>query len=276
MNKYLITGGEGFIGKNVTNFSSGKSFDIKSGFDILNKEQLINEVDFGMGIFHLAAKISVPESFKNEEEYQKVNVFGSENVIEVAKEKSCKIVFSSSAAVYGNYDRKVVEDDILNPLSPYANNKMDVEKLLEKSGLNAICLRYFNVYGPNQSKEYAGVITNFIDRAKQNEDIIIFGDGKQVRDFVYVTDVAEANIKAMEYVGSHFEIINIASGEEITINDLAKLIIELTNSKSKIVYKEARLGDIYYSGANIDKAKKLLSFSPKVSLREGLLSIINC
>lgn len=275
MNKYLITGGEGFIGQNVTNLSGGKSFDLKSGFDILDKDQLSKEINFGEGIFHLAAKISVPESFLYEEEYKKTNVLGLKNVIEIAKEKSCKIVFSSSAAVYGNYDRKVVENDILNPLSPYAKNKMDGEKLLEQSGLSAVCLRYFNVYGPKQSKEYAGVITNFIDKAKLNEDIVIFGDGTQVRDFVYVTDVAEANIKAMEYDGSVFEIINIASGEEITINDLAKLVIELTNSSSKIIYKEARVGDIYYSGANIDKAKRLLGFTPKVNLRQGLISIIN-
>jgi UDP-glucose 4-epimerase len=275
MNKYIITGGQGFIGQNVAKLSGGKSFDLKSGFDILNKKQLLNEVDFGMGIFHLAAKISVPESFKNEEEYKKINVSGLENVIEVAKEKSCKVVFSSSAAVYGNYDRKVNEDDKLNPLSPYAKNKLDGEGLLEKSGLEAVCLRYFNVYGPNQSKEYAGVITNFIDRAKKNEDIVIYGDGNQVRDFVHVQDVARANLLAMNYDKSSFEIFNIASGEEITINELARMIVDLTNSKSKIVYKENRQGDIYYSGANIDKAKKLLNFFPKVNLRQGLLSIIN-
>jgi len=225
------------------------------------------------GVFHCAAKISVPESFLLTEEYYRTNIGGFKNVIEQAKMvggKNIKIVFSSSAAVYGEYDKAVKENFILNPKSPYAENKRDGEVILKESGLPTVALRYFNVYGPGQSPQYAGVITAFIKNALENKDIIIHGDGNQVRDFVYVDDVADANIAAMNYSGEVFDVFNIAGGLKITINELAKLIIKLTDSKSKIAYGPKREGDIVHSEADISKAIEKLNWKPKVSMEEGL------
>ncbi len=275
--KYLVTGGEGFIGSRVSEMNGGVSFDLKNGFNILDKQKLEQYVSIDGGIFHLAAKISVPESFEKEKEYFETNVIGLKNLVEIAKEKNNKLVFSSSAAVYGNTSHKVREIDRLEPLSPYASNKLEGEKILEKSGIRAVCLRYFNVYGMGQSSAYAGVITNFVNKAKRNEDIVIYGNGEQVRDFVHVDDVARANILAMEYLEKSengFDIFNIGSGNEMTIKELAQMIISLTKSKSKIIYKEPRLGDIIYSCADISKARKILGFKPRISLQDGLEDLI--
>ncbi len=275
MFKYLITGGEGFIGSTIVKITDGFSYDKKSGLDILDKEKLCTYLKGVLGVFHCAAKISVPESFDKKDEYYKTNVIGLKNIIECTKDINLKIVFSSSAAIYGDYDRAVVEDDNPNPMSPYAQNKIDGEAMLRNSGLNSVCLRYFNVYGPGQSKEYAGVITNFIQRALLDQDIMINGDGNQVRDFIYVDDVARANLLAMEYDKSPYEIFNIGSSEEIKIIDLARTIVSLTKSKSKIIHASARDGDIYYSRADTTKAKKLLGFEPSVSLEDGLIRTID-
>jgi UDP-glucose 4-epimerase len=268
MSKYIITGGEGFIGSKIVREIEGFSYDLKSGHDILDKTDLTNFVNEADGIFHCAAKISVPESLTMPEAYHRTNVEGTKCLIDVAQKT--KIVFSSSAAVYGESDKPVVETDTLNPKSPYAENKKEAEELLEKINLPHIVLRYFNVYGPGQSPQYAGVITAFINKALKGEDLVIYGDGEQVRDFVFVGDVVRANIMAMDYKNEKFGIFNIASGEKTTIKLLAETIIKLTKSSSKICYEPARKGDIFYSQADITKAKSLLSWSPKVSLEEGL------
>ncbi|MES2985732.1 MAG: NAD-dependent epimerase/dehydratase family protein [Patescibacteria group bacterium] len=272
--KYIVTGGEGFIGSKIKLEVDGISYDIKSQQDILDQELLEVSSAETFGIFHCAALISVPESMEKPDMYYKTNVDGTKSVIKAAEHNNLKIVFSSSAAVYGEASTKVSEDNILNPKSPYAENKRDGEKLLEESNIPTIALRYFNIYGPNQSPEYAGVITHFITNALQGKDLIIYGDGKQVRDFVYVDDVVEANILAMEYKNSEFEIFNIGSGIETTIQQLAETIIQLTESTSQITFKDARDGDIVYSGADVTKAKQILGFEAKTSLLEGLKQTI--
>ena len=274
MKKYLVTGGEGFIGSKIVSKTGANSFDLKSNLDILNSEQFAEACVLSTAIFHCAAKISVPESIQKPDEYYRNNVEGTKSVAGVAERNSLKIVFSSSAAVYGDATETVLETSDLNPKSPYAQNKIDGENILKKLKTPAIALRYFNVYGPGQSDAYAGVITAFIKRALKNEDIVIFGDGKQVRDFVYVDDIAEANIAAMNYKNNQFEIFNIGSGVETTINNLAQKIITLSGSLSKIKYAPAREGDIVYSQANVSKAKKVLGWSPKVSLDDGLKQVI--
>lgn len=272
MKKYIVTGGQGFIGGKIREKTGALSYDLKSGLDILNTESLAPHLESVDGIFHCAARISVPESIEKPEEYYRTNVVGTDNVIGAALKK--KIVFSSSAAVYGESSHAVKEDETLNPKSPYAENKRDGEVLLEKTGVPHVALRYFNVYGPGQSPEYAGVITAFIRRALAHEDIVIFGDGNQVRDFIFVDDVAEANIKAMEYQGEKFEVFNIATGTQTSINDLARTIINLTGSRSKIHYDSPRPGDIVYSQADVSKAKNILGWQAKVSLEEGLKKTI--
>jgi UDP-glucose 4-epimerase len=254
--KYLVTGGDGFIGRAIFSMVSSKIFDIKSGKDILNIDSLKESIKNSAGIFHCAAKISVPESFEMKEEYYKNNVLGMKNVVDVASFNNTKIIFSSSAAVYGQKDRSVIESEKLSPESPYAQNKIDGENLLKNSKTPHIALRYFNVYGPRQSAAYAGVITIFIKNALSGEPLVIFGDGKQVRDFVFVDDVARANILAMQYNNKNFEIFNIGSGIETSIIEIADVILKLTNSNSKIIYKPMRAGDIIYSNSNTNKAKK--------------------
>ncbi|HEV7702409.1 MAG TPA: NAD-dependent epimerase/dehydratase family protein [Candidatus Paceibacterota bacterium] len=275
MSKYLITGGEGFIGGRITQEIDGVSYDLKSGLDILNGELLGKMAQNTDGIFHCAAKISVPESIAIPDEYYKNNVEGTRSVVQVAEMSKVKIVFSSSAAVYGEANIAVSEESNLNPKSPYARNKIDGENLLRKSSIPHIALRYFNVYGPGQSKEYVGVITTFIINSLRGDDLIIYGDGNQIRDFVFVSDVARANILAMEYNNDSFQVFNIGSGTEISIKILAEIIIQLTSSNSKIVYKPFLSGDIIYSRADVSKAKEVLGWKAEVLLEEGLKETIS-
>lgn len=275
MKKYIVTGGEGFIGSKIVAKADGKSFDLKSGQDILDKELFKTESAGFDGIFHCAAKISVPESVQQPDEYYRNNVQGMQCVVDIAESSNQKIVFSSSAAVYGNSDTAVLEDVDLRPMSPYAQNKVDGEMMLKKLKTPSVALRYFNVYGPGQSDAYAGVITAFIKKAIKNEDIVIYGDGQQVRDFIFVDDVVEANVAAMNYNAEKPEVFNIGNGMETSINKLAEKIIALTNSSSKIKYAAAREGDIIYSLADVSKAKNVLGWTAKVSLDEGLLKVID-
>lgn len=276
MSKYLITGGEGFIGSRIVQETSGTPYDIKSGFNILDKELLKEVVKDVRGIFHCAAKISVSESISMPNEYHETNVGGTRFVAEAAESIKGKIVFSSSAAVYGDTTIAVDEEFVINnPKSPYAQNKADGENILRASSVPHIALRYFNVYGPGQSPQYAGVITSFIKNALDGSDLIIYGDGNQVRDFIFVDDVVRANVIAMEYGGNSFEVFNIGSGIETSIRELAETILQLTGSTSKIVYKSSRPGDIIYSRANISKAERILKWKSEISLKDGLMETIS-
>jgi UDP-glucose 4-epimerase len=209
MKKYIVTGGQGFIGSKIVKKVDARSYDLKSGQDVLDQGSFKAASAGCDGVFHCAAKISVPESVKQKDEYYKNNVLGTKLVAQVAEQNNQKIVFSSSAAVYGDTSAAITENFEFCPKSPYAENKIDGEEILKKLKTPAIALRYFNVYGPGQSDAYAGVITAFIKKALKNEDIVIYGDGQQVRDFVFVDDVAEANIVAMNYDNKIFDVFNI-------------------------------------------------------------------
>ncbi len=275
MSKYLITGGEGFIGSKIVQATKGISFDIKSGLNILDKDQLEACSKNIIGIYHCAAKISVPESVSMPDEYYRTNVEGTRSLAQVADSIKSKIVFSSSAAVYGETVEIVSEESNLNPKSPYAQNKIDGENILKNSSVPHIALRYFNVYGPGQSSQYAGVITSFILKAFNGDDLIIYGDGNQIRDFVFASDVINANILAMNYKNTSFEIFNIGSGIETPIKILAETIIRLVNSSSKIIYKQPRPGDIIYSLADVSRAKRILNWMAEISLKDGLKQTIS-
>jgi UDP-glucose 4-epimerase len=270
MEKYLVTGGDGFIGSKLAEYIGGISFDVKSGNDILDKNKLSEACNGVSGIYHCAAKISVTESIQKPDEYYENNVRGTINVIEAATAINSKIVFSSSAAVYGEASNLTKENSLLKPLSPYAENKYECESLLINSVIPNVILRYFNVFGPGQSDAYAGVISIFIKNALRNEDIVVFGDGNQIRDFIYVDDVIQANTKAMNTTFDKTEIFNIGSGIKTSITELAEMIIALTNSSSKLIKKPSRPGDIQFSQADISKAKDLLNWKPQVSLQDGL------
>ena len=292
--RVLITGGAGFIGSHLVEHFQGKADvrvldNLRSGY----KKNIENfDVDFQLGdicdraavdkamegvdyVFHLAAMISVPESMSKIAECIQINNLGMLNVLESAAAHGVKkLCFSTSAAIYG--DNPVVpkiETMFPEPKSPYAITKLDGEyycKMFTQEGkLQTACLRYFNVFGPRQDPKsaYAAAVPIFIEKALNNEDLTIFGDGEQTRDFVFVKDVVAANafFAMNDVTGVH----NIAYGGKITINDLASEIIRLTGSKSKIIHLPERAGDVKHSMAAVDKLKAT-GFVPNHTFAEAL------
>jgi len=295
--KYLITGGAGFIGANlvkmllsqnhevvvVDNYAGGyKEERILDGakyidLDICDFEKL-NEVCTGGfdGIFHLAALPRVSYSMEQPIETHNTNVNGTLNVLVCAKENNIKrVVFSSSAAVYGDQEKFPVEESFLpNPVSPYGLHKQIGEQYATLFslvyGIETVSLRYFNVYGPYFDPEgaYALVVGKFIDQRKNNQPMTICGDGEYYRDYVHVADIAKANILAMtgDSVGKG-EIINIGSGQSYSVNELAKLIGGPTENI------DPRAGDPRKTEADISLAKQLLGWEPEISLEEGIAEL---
>ena len=298
--KILVTGGAGFIGSHIVEYliqrgddvvvlddlSNGKMQNlskVSNNINFVNGDvrdyklvgQLVKDVD---GVFHEAALVSVPESFKMQNEYFDVNVNGTENILKLAKEYGFKIVYASSSSVYGNPKSvPVKEDDDRNPLNPYANTKLEDELLVEKyseMGVHIIGLRYFNVFGRRQSKEYAGVIKLFLEKIQQNEAPIINGDGLQTRDFVYVEDVVKANILAMDS-NIKFKSFNVGTGFSISILDLANVCIEASGLSLKPVHGPELPGDILESKAALELIKKSLGWKPITKLEDWLVQVIS-
>lgn len=274
----LITGGLGFIGSHIAdklmednhitiidNLSTGNIKNLKNPEndnlkivkeDIRNSnlKELTSDIDY---IFHLAAMASVPLSVENPIECNDVNVNATVELLKAAADNGVeKIVFSSSSAVYGdNRNMPLKETEPLMPTSPYAASKASCELYLksfhESYGLNYTALRYFNVFGPKQDKnsQYAAVIPNFISALLEGKQAIIYGDGEQTRDFVYVGDVVRANIAACK---SDFNgVVNVASGEKLTINRLYEIVKDTLGSDLEPDYQPERLGDIKHSLADV-------------------------
>lgn len=283
MKKYLVTGSSGFIGSYLVKELLRKgnvviTYDIKNkkSEDILNLKNLIRMSRGCDGIFHLAAIPSVQYSLENPEETFDVNLKGTINVLEAVRiNKISRVVYSSSSAVYGDQeDFPINENAKCCPKSPYALQKYMGEAVCQMYStlynIKTVSLRYFNVYGDGQSSTgaYASVIAKFIKLKKEGKDLTITGDGKQTRDFIHVSDVVNANIKAMNLP---FQIssdaFNIGSGIEISVNDIANII------GGKKIYIPSRQ-EPRKSQANIKKAKKHLDWGPKVIFEKGLLKII--
>lgn len=289
MAKYLITGGAGFIGSHLAeklvelgnevvifdNFSTGKRENVKDieiiEGDICDAEALqkaCEGIDF---ISHHAAQISVPRSIEDPKETLEINAKGTLNVLKAAQEnKVKKVVFASSSAVYGDTENLPIrESEPVKPLSPYAVSKLLGEYYCQTFShlydLETTVFRYFNIFGERQdpNSPYAAAIPKFIELAKQKKPLTIFGDGKQTRDFVHVSDVVEANIKAFN-TKTDAQPINIGSGEKIEVSNLASMI------SSNITHEPEREGDIKHSLANISLAKELLNFQPKQDLSAGI------
>lgn len=298
--KILVTGGAGFIGSHIVehfqnraevrvldNLCSGFKHNL-AGFNcdliegsILERElvrRVMQDIDY---VFHLAAMISVPESMQKPVECANINAVGTLIVLEeAAKAKVKKLVLSSSAAIYGdNPATPKLETMIPEPKSPYAVTKLDGEfycKMFADEGrIQTVCLRYFNVFGPRQdpNSQYAAAVPIFIDRAVKNELIMIHGDGEQTRDFIYVKDIVAANV----FFATQFKssgVFNMAYGQRVTINELAKLICSLTGSGSEINHAPARPGDVKHSMASIEKLRSA-GFAPLFNLRDGLQATID-
>jgi|TARA_B110000438_G_scaffold74733_1_gene74832 UDP-glucose 4-epimerase len=296
---FVITGGAGFIGShiaeqlvktghNVTiidNLSNGKKENLtkiieKVKFvngDIRDFELLKNTLNNIDGVFHQAALASVQESFSKEQEYFDVNVKGTENILKLAKEFNFKVVYASSSSIYGNPEKiPIEENDQKNPINPYAVTKLDDENLAikyAKMGVRVIGLRYFNVFGEKQSSTYAGVIKKFVKKVRDNQAPTINGDGQQTRDFVYVGDVVNANILAMNSDVDH-EFFNIGTATTITILELANLIIKSFNLSLKPIHGPELPGDVKITKADISQVEKMLNWKPETRIEEWLKDTI--
>ena len=297
---YLITGGAGFIGSNVArtllaqqhqvrvfdNFLTGKRENLT---DILSEISLIEEdlrhfdavrkaaagVDY---ILHIGALPSVPRSVADPILSNDININGTLHVLEAARQQGVKrVVFSSSSSVYGDTPTLPKKEDMpLNPLSPYATHKATGELYCRVYhniyGLETVCLRYFNVFGPRQypNSQYAAVIPRFITTLHSGGQPTIYGDGEQSRDFTFVENVVAANIAASTAPNAAGEVINIACGARITVNELAQKIGVMLGKKAAPQYLPGRAGDVKHSLADISKAQRLLNLSNPVELETGL------
>jgi len=297
---FLVTGGAGFIGSRVVkilleenhkvtvidNLSSGKlenlaDFQNKIDFhnadirDLKKIKTIASKLD---GIFHFAALTDVLESFTKYDEYNAVNVIGTQNILDVAKQFDLKVVFASSAAVYGDTKKiPIKEDTERNPLNPYGQTKLNCEYLCEKysqMGTRITVLRFFNVYGKGQNPAYSGVLSKFLENISSGKSPIIYGDGIQTRDFVFVDDVAEINLLAMTNDLSG-KFINVGTGIKTSVTKLAEMIIKISNKDIKPIYVDTKEGDIRNSQADIILSHELLKWSPKTKIEDWLKTIQN-
>ncbi len=297
--RVVVTGGAGFIGSNlaeglcrenevvvIDNLSTGHIENInhlvKSKKIEFVKETIANlpllkrafkDADY---VLHQAAIPSVPRSVADPILINEAGITGTLNVLVAARDSSVKkVVYASSSSVYGDAPMLPKREDMIpSPLSPYALTKLTGEHYMrlfhDLYGLKTASLRYFNVFGPHQDpkSEYAAAIPRFITKTLNNERITIFGDGEQTRDFTFIKDVVQANIKVAESSSvGHF---NIAGGKRISVNDLVKTIFKLAGKETKVNYGPMRIGDVKHSLADISKAKEAFGWKPEYALEQGL------
>ena len=301
MTRFLVTGGAGFIGSNlvkklveeghqevrvIDNLSTGKSENLAPVLERI-EFQLgdIREMDFVQKqlrdaeiVFHQASLPSVDRSVNDPMATNEVNIKGTLNVLMAARGTGVKrVVYASSSSVYGDSPILPKHEEMpVNPLSPYALSKYAGESycqlFCQLYGLETVCLRYFNVFGPNQdaASQYAAVIPRFISAILNGGPITIYGDGEQTRDFSFVENVVAANILAATGEGGIGETFNIACGERVSVNQLAKHLMDVLGRRVPVVHEEPRPGEVKHSLADITKAAERLGFSPSVDVWEGL------
>ena len=296
---YLVTGGAGFIGSHIVDalvekgdsvtvlddLSAGNMKNLSENSDkiklirksITDKDVLSDacrDVDF---IFHEAAIASVPFSIDNPSVSHEANLTGTLNILEAARKSDVgKIVMASSAAIYGNNpEMPKTEDMPPEPMSPYAVQKLSSEYYgnvySDLYSIDFAALRYFNVFGPRQllGSSYAAAIPAFINAIIKGQQPVVFGDGNQTRDFVYIKDIVSANLKAME--SNAKGVFNVSCNKGTSLNELLEIMGEISGVKVKPIYSKPRPGDVRYSYADYSKFSDACGWKPKVSLKDGLL-----
>jgi UDP-glucose 4-epimerase len=297
MKQVLVTGGAGFIGSNLVaalraqgiavavldNLSSGYASNLEAFPDVkfvsgdVRDAAALDEAMAGADVvFHLAASVGNTRSIEHPIEDADINVLGTIRVLEaIRRHRARKIVFSSSAGIFGELRTLPIrEDHPVEPESPYGASKLAAEKVClaygRLYGFEVACLRYFNVYGPNQRYDaYGNVIPIFVHRLLAGQPLVVFGDGEQTRDLINVADVAQANVRAGATTGA-VGAFNIASGTRISINRLAELICELSGRPARIEHGPPRAGDVRDSLADISAAQRAFNFQPSVTIETGL------
>ena len=296
----LITGGMGFLGTYLSeylnkqshkitifdNFSNSQMKKLDSTIQIIEGDILdypllsksLNNIEV---VIHLAAQISVTKSIEDPDDTLKINVNGTQNVLDACLEHNIRNFISvSTAAVFGTTSViPLTENSTPNPISPYGRSKLMMEEKIidfsKKHNLNSIILRLFNLYGQGQSPEYAGVITKFLERIRENKPLEIYGKGNQTRDFIHVDDATECiNLAIKKLDGNTGKIYNVGSGKIISILDLAHLLLKLSGKELPINYKPEIEGDILHSQTSISLVRKELGFEPQISLENGLSRFI--
>lgn len=308
--RFLITGGAGFIGSNIVeyllkykagkvtvldNLSTGFEENIQPYFthpafqfikgDICNFEDCKKACEGIDYVFHQAALGSVPRSIKNPQATNSVNVDGFLNILVAARDAKVKrVVYASSSSVYGDSkELPKIESNIGNALSPYAvskcTNELYANVFAHNYNMEILGLRYFNIFGPRQNPkgEYAAAIPLFMEAILTNKSPFINGDGEQSRDFTFVENAVQANIKAMFATGEGIsgQVYNVAVGEKTSIKELFNILKKLAGASVDAVHRENRSGDIRDSLADISKAKRLLTYDPKVNIQDGLKITLN-
>ena len=303
MAKYLVTGGAGFIGSHLSeelvrrghtvrvadSLITGKrtNLDHVPGVEFLEgdlaDDGFARRATEGMDyVLHQAAIPSVPRSVKDPITSNRANVDATLNVLVAARDAGVKrLMFAGSSSAYGNTPTLPKHEDMpANPLSPYALQKVVGEQYLQMFtrlyGLETVSIRYFNVFGPRQdpSSPYSGVISVFATALIENRSPNIYGDGEQTRDFTYVANVVDGVLRACEAKGASGEVINVATGGRISLNQLFNTMRDVVGSKIAPTYLESRAGDVRDSQADITKAKRILGYEPIVSFEEGLARTI--
>ena len=305
--KYLVTGGAGFIGSNIVqellnrgedvrvldNFSTGKrenifSFNNYKNFELIEGDlrsfhtvrDAVRGIDY---VIHQGALPSVPRSVNDPITTNDVNILGTLNILEAAREFDVKrIVYASSSSIYGDSEELPKREDMfIRPLSPYALSKYTAERYCQIYtkiyNFETVCLRYFNVFGPNQDpfSQYSAVIPKFIELIAEDKQPIIYGDGTQSRDFTYVQNVIEANLLACTAPNAAGQVINIACQTSTTLLELVKMINDYLHKDISPQFDEDRSGDVKHSLASIKKAEDLLDYKVEIPFKDGLYKTIN-
>jgi UDP-glucose 4-epimerase len=294
---FLITGGAGFLGAALSNrlVRQGHHVRVLDDLSTGNPNSLSPDIHFSRGdindrpklwtllqdidcVYHLAARVSVPESILFPRDYNQVNVGGTATLMEAARDAGTpRVILASSGAIYGNQAGPLMSEAMMpNPGSPYAVSKLSAEWYVRTigalSGIETLCLRIFNAYGPGQRipPSHAPVIPNFIRQSMQNGTLVFHGDANQTRDYVYVDDVVNALVAAASVQGVNGRVINVGSGTETSIRDLAKVVIGITGGDPEEVYNTRISGGVSRMCADISLAREKLDYMPLVPLEMGV------